>query len=460
MLLANGAQDGAISAVGQGNGMSIQQKSASQSHEAVVFFAGGEVGKEMLYPEFEALLDCVVPIRDFAGSVVEAAYVRVDDALAPVAVVLFFVPFDEDGFPDQRWNVPLRQLAERGARGPDLGGGPVRLVTRSQCPLAGQEDNLWEVSFNAGGNTLSQLQECLRINRLGIDAAEAPGPAQAVWSTAPQQPQAMPGAPQVAAGESPDALMAFMQQSQQQLAASQQRHQQEMQALQQRLAALQAEISTLQNEKGVLLQRVAEQNQVFERERSAMEHAGAEATASMRRELERVRQQFETERDAAIAQRDQRLREELQRLERERQVEEEHLAGLRTELTELRRDRLRLVNEGADKFFDALKEKGVKFVAFQPGAGHLTITTEDLARYLQDTETFVAEKCKVSPEHYRRWLAHYNSPQCQGSGGHGGPCGKPLTKVLKPADFVAGMSDRCEIHQQLPRTSAVSGKSA
>jgi len=447
-------------AVGQGIGMSIQQKSASQSHEAVVFFARGEVGKEMLYPEFEALLDCVVPIRDFAGSVVEAAYVRVDDALAPVAVVLFFVPFDEDGFPDQRWNVPLRQLAERGARGPDLGGGPVRLATRSQCPIAGQEESLWEVSFNANGNTLSQLQECLRSNRLGIDAADALGAAAAMWSNTPQQPQPMVLASQAVQGESSDALMAFMQQSQQQLAASQQHHQHEMQALQERLTALQAQVSTLQNEKGVLLQRLAEQNQVFERERSALERAGAEATENMRRELERVREQFASERDAAIAQRDQRLRAELLRLERERQVEEEHLGGLRTELTELRRDRLRLLNEGADKFFDALKEKGVKFVAFQPGAGHLTIATEDLARYLDDTETFVAEKCKVSPEHYRRWLAHYNSPLCQGSGGHGGPCAKPLSKVLKPADFVAGMSDRCEIHQQLPRTSAVSGKSA
>ena len=42
--------------------MSFQQKSSHQTHEAVVFFADGAVIKEMLYTEFEALLDCVVPM--------------------------------------------------------------------------------------------------------------------------------------------------------------------------------------------------------------------------------------------------------------------------------------------------------------------------------------------------------------------------------------------------------------
>ncbi|MFZ1293687.1 MAG: hypothetical protein WAR81_05755, partial [Pseudomonadales bacterium] len=143
---------------------------------------------------------------------------------------------------------------------------------------------------------------------------------------------------------------------------------------------------------------------------------------------------------------------ERERLGRELQAAEEQLQGLRTELTDLRRDKMRLMSDGADKFFDALKEKGVKFVAYQPGAGHLTIAMEDLSRYIEDTENFVAEKCAVSVEHYRRWLAHYTSPVCQGSAGDGGPCAKPLTRLLKPAEFVSGMHDRCDVHKQMPRT--------
>ena len=37
--------------------MSFQQKSSHQTHEAIVFFADGAIIKEMLYTEFEALLD-------------------------------------------------------------------------------------------------------------------------------------------------------------------------------------------------------------------------------------------------------------------------------------------------------------------------------------------------------------------------------------------------------------------
>ena len=87
--------------------MSFQQKSSHQTHEAIVFFADGAIIKEMLYTEFEALLDCVVPMREFVGRNMQAAYVRVDSALAVVATVLFYAPFDERGFPEQSWNVPL-----------------------------------------------------------------------------------------------------------------------------------------------------------------------------------------------------------------------------------------------------------------------------------------------------------------------------------------------------------------
>ena len=133
---------------------------------------------------------------------------------------------------------------------------------------------------------------------------------------------------------------------------------------------------------------------------------------------------------------------------------------MRSELTELRRDKLRLMGEGADKFFEALREKGIKLVSFQPGAGHLTIPVEELSRFLDDSDAFVAAKCGVGVEHYRRWLAHYGNPVCQGASGSGAPCAKPLQKMLKPADFVAGLHDRCDIHKQVPRSQTLQDRSA
>ena len=434
--------------------MTIHQKSSAQTQEAVIFFADGEIRREMLYPEFEALLDCVVPIRDFAGKTLEAAYVRLDARLAPVTVVLFLIPFDSDGFPEQHWDVPLRMLAERGVRGPDLGGGPVRLVTRSQCPIPQHEDQLWDIRFGAGGNTLAQLQERVLMNRLGLDVADqdvAQAP-PAAWSgtAAPAAPAMAPVA--APAGDSSETLLALMQQSSQQMALAREQHQRESMALQQQLAVLQQHARALEDEKQALLARAEQQARTLEEQRTAAEGRTRQLAEQARREIDAARQTLEGERDAALAERDARMREALARLERERETQEDQLHSLRSELTELRRDKLRLMGEGADKFFAQLKEKGVKFVAFQPGAGHLTIPMEDLNRYLEETEAFVAEKCGVSPEHYRRWLAHYNSPVCQGTAGSGAPCAKPLGKLLKPAEFVVGMHDRCDIHKQFPRT--------
>jgi hypothetical protein len=456
------------------NPMSISQKSAHQTHEAIVFFTGGGIGKEMLYTEFEALLDCVVPMRDFAGREQQAAYVRLDAGLSVVAVVLFVIRFDASGFPEQSWNVPLRQLAESGARGPDLGGGPVRLATRSQCPMPGQEKNLWDIQFGREGNTLDLLRERLRGNRLGIDATELaprpPPPSSASWT--PPGASAQPRAPaSTAATDSSETVLAVMQQGQQQMAMMQEQYQRELASMQERLGELQQRLHALENEKGLLHQQLEETTRHAEEAHRRDERKLQMIAERARAQLEAQRQELEAARDAVLAERDEQLRaalaerdshmsEELGRLERERQLQEDQLLSLRTELTELRRDKLRLMGDGADKFFDSLKEKGVKFVAFQPGAGHITIPMEDLNRYLEDTETFVAEKCHVSVEQYRKWLAHYNSPVCQGSAGHGGPCNKPLTRLLKPAEFVAGMHDRCDIHKQVPRSQTLRDKTA
>jgi hypothetical protein len=564
-----------------GQGMSIQQRQAQLSHEAIVFFRDGAVSKEMLYTEFEALLDCVVPMREFAGNNMEAAYVRLDGSLTLGAAVLFTVAFDASGFPEQSWNIPLRHLAESASRGPDMGSGAIRLATRSQCPIAGHEKNLWDVRYDIAGNTLNQLQEKLRINRLGLDADDvalqsppAMPPPQQWQMPAPQQNWQIP--PSIASArpaESTDAMLAMMQQNSQQFAQMEQNSrriaqmredvQRESLAAQQRLAAAQEQLQILTNEKAVLVEQLGmqaqkshgereqsdrkirqllehardereqlernlrevteklheERSQVeqklqqqaemsrlqlenlrseLERERNAalakrdeqlrqamerLEQERLAAAADQQRELREERERLEYERDSAIAERDERHRVEVERLEqerntgiaereralaerdeqwrieqenrdRERRQQEEQQAKLVAEITELRRDKLRLMGEGMDKFFESLNSKGVKFVSFQPGAGHVTIAMDDLHNFVNDTESYVAKKCGVSVEHYGRWLTHYTNPVCQGSSGSGGLCAKPLSKMLKPVEFVGGMHDRCEIHKQVPRSRA------
>ena len=49
--------------------------SGDNSYEAILFFSGQEVSREMLYQEFEALLDCVVPMLDFKGLIVDFSFI-------------------------------------------------------------------------------------------------------------------------------------------------------------------------------------------------------------------------------------------------------------------------------------------------------------------------------------------------------------------------------------------------
>ena len=91
--------------------MSMQNK--PQMVEAVLFFNERGICKEMHYPEFEALLDNVVQMHDFADQQVRCAFVLINPRLLVRAVVFFYLDFDEHGAADKGWNLPLRKLAEQ-----------------------------------------------------------------------------------------------------------------------------------------------------------------------------------------------------------------------------------------------------------------------------------------------------------------------------------------------------------
>jgi hypothetical protein len=447
--------------------MSIWQKSSQQSHEAIVFFAAADVSKEMLYTEFEALLDCVVPMRDFAGREIRAAYVRLDAGLKPSVVVLFLIPFDADGFPEQSWNLPLRQLAELSERSPDPGAQGLRLASRSQCPVPGWEQTLWDVESGPRGSTLARIRERLSMNRLGLDDTEAFDPPVADQSepvprvTAPSPAPA--AAVQLPVGAASDTMLALMQQSNLQMGLIREQSEREIVSMQQRLLELQQRNTLLEAERGELQRQSEQLSREFAGERELSAQLLQQAAENSGMNLEALRVELQAAGSVALAEQERALQDATAAREQSVQKErvdhaaelarlEEQLHSLSSELTELRRDKLRLMGDGSDRFFSLLKEKNVKFVAFQPGAGHVTVPVEDLSRFLDDTETFVAEKCGVSVEHYRRWLLHYTNPVCPVTSGSGAPCAKALQKVLKPADFTAGLQDRCEIHKQIPRS--------
>ncbi len=136
--------------------------------EAVLFFNERGVNKQMLYPEFEALLDGVVNMPEFADKEMRAAYVLINPRLLVRAVVTFIIDFDDNGGADRGWNIPLRHLAERAGRGPDLGAGPIRLACKSQCPVSWHQMHLWDPDLSPQHNDLLLIRDAAKRNHLGI----------------------------------------------------------------------------------------------------------------------------------------------------------------------------------------------------------------------------------------------------------------------------------------------------
>ncbi|MEH6491264.1 hypothetical protein [Halopseudomonas sp.] len=136
--------------------------------EAVMFFSERGICKEMLFPEFEALLDGLVASPEFADETVEAAFVQINSRLQVRAAVFFTLDFDLDGYVNRLWNMPLRQLAEKAERGPDMGGGPIRLVCLGYNKQPNYRPLLWKPGQRAGTNDLALIKDAVTRNTLGI----------------------------------------------------------------------------------------------------------------------------------------------------------------------------------------------------------------------------------------------------------------------------------------------------
>ncbi|MFY0663398.1 MAG: hypothetical protein JXQ97_02155 [Natronospirillum sp.] len=148
--------------------------------EAVFFFTDGQVSKEMLYSEFAAVLDGVVPLPHFSSSVASAVYAQLDEALTVTALVFFVLAFDSRGRVDSKWNVPLREMAERGKPGPRLCKTMPKLTCRSQGPTKFR-DHLWEPFGRSVHDPYREIERALKRNRLGL----LPGTTTSTKSTAP-----------------------------------------------------------------------------------------------------------------------------------------------------------------------------------------------------------------------------------------------------------------------------------
>ena len=442
--------------------------------EAVMFFHDGVVIKEMLYPEFEALLDQVVGVPEFTGKEVKAAFLRINPQLKLRAAVFFKIDFDAKGYVNKYWNIPLGHLADNAGKGPDLGAGPIKLSCRSQCSVSWHQRTLWDPELDRKPNTLESITSALTRNRLGLEKIEEEDLADFSFSAKDGQKG------DFGDKASRELKASLEKQFQRELKDRVSSLQQEYKL---RVASMKAEAQEYlervhhhyREEQASLKESIATTKQLFTEEKnknSRLKSMLDQQAAAMQQtreqllgELEEVRDgeqnkltelmaRFELEKQSAVNTAKAELKEMLDMREVELFYREEQLSNLREEVGQLRQEKQIMLNESGDRLLQKLASAGITYVAYHAGIDPVSVPLVDIGRYLESPVSYVAEKCGVDVDLYQHWLSHYELPVCNFRDANGITCGDPIRKVSKPGRFIAGESDRCSKHARFTEAVA------
>jgi hypothetical protein len=456
--------------------MSMQNK--PQMVEAVLFFSErGGICKQMFFPEFEALLDGVVNMPEFADQQMRVAYALINPRLLIKALVFFYLDFDEKGAPDSGWNIPLQHLAERAGRGPDLGAGPIRLACRSQCPVSWHQMHLWDPSLTPGNNDLALLRDVVKRNSLGLlveeDAPQAVAPER--LQMASEDKWYAPDSAQEEAVKASDKfdqehrlktaqlikqqrlrISSLTQQHEEELAKFKLASDEQSKNLQAQIYGLHQALRQQEEHNAELKAQLAAQAASFQSSREEMTAQLRELERDGRSETDSLRAQFESEMQAKIAAAVAEYKEQVAIRDVELAYRGEQDTQALQEINRLKRAYTELVSQGGDQILERLAKLGVVFVVYHPGAGHLTIPLQDIATYQDNPLAYAAAKCFVSEEQYRHWLAHYQQPSCEALLPSGERCAIPIDRIDTPSRFALGESNCCARHKASSRLRTVS----
>ena len=407
-------------------------------YAAVRFVEGAQVARQMRAQEFGAFLDGYVGLSDLADTDVKAVYVLLDGQLQVRSLVFFRIWFDEEGRADSHWNLPVEELALEGASGPDLGAGPIRLVCRSQCPRPALADELWDPDMSPGQNQFQAIRKAIEANSLNFRrlAPEVPDeqvPVLRAQASGGQEDSERADRTRLARLIRAQRLRIKTLQSvhRDSVAEIRREHRLEMQGLRAEVAELEQgrERQRLVNEQ--LKERLAERNQQYlNLQEQLQQQATATEAGAQTRGAELVL-----------------LNEQLERRRRELALRDERIALLEQELEEIQQQ-----EPAEDTLMRHLKDQSVFLVAYHAGLGHMTLPFDDIERYFLNPTGFAADKCGLNEPAYLDWLDHYEQPVCRHQH-QGRLCGQPVMRVSQPAEFRAGLDDRCDQHRPAARAS-------
>lgn len=428
-------------------------------HAAVFFWGAQGITRQMLFSEFEALLDGLVALPDYKDEDARAAYVLISNTGKITSIVFFKIYFDEEGRADSGWNIPVERLADISGKGPDMGAGPIRLGCRSQCAINWHQNELWDPDMTPGSNDFIKLRKAVEGNRLrlkfDIEESEVP----TLESAEPPVVQSENLDPEVDEDLDQNKRLKLARllkeqrlrirtlESYRENAASDADREQriiihayknEIQHLKQTNEQLKVQNEKLQeklssrNEQYIDLQdKVTDQTRLVESLEDKLKNANAEERDQI--EIEKLTAELKL------------LREQLDRRDLDLAYREEKEEQLRAELDEVKEAQMSQASD--DSILDTLRELEVVYTAYHPGVGHVTMTGSDIKDYVKNPIGFVAAKCFVTEEQYRAWLDHYENPVCRHQNQDGTLCMAEVEKISSPSDFELGVEDRCDQHK-------------
>lgn len=427
---------------------------------AVYFFGREGIAREMLHSEFEALLDGVVPAADWALQEARAVYLEIDKDLHVTAAVFFKVSFDAKGVVVPSWRLPLQDLAKNASKGPDMDSGPISLACASHCPITYYTAELWNPDMRPGSSHFAQLKKAVKRNRLGlhfrplaehedsrVSAAEAQV-TQLIEQKLSQQlrrqyEKDFRNHMAQLLKEQRLRLSTLGADKEAALAELKREHSRRVEQLRWELEEKDRLFAEAEERNEQLKQTIEGQASKIQGLREYFEHKLEKAQGEEVEHVNALKENYALELEAKVAAATTELTEALQMRDVELCYRNEQEAQLREEIARLREENKEILAHSGDQLLQKLHQKGVNFVTYQPGAGHITLPLTEISRFVDNPQQFAADHCGVSLQHYQAWLSHYQAPVCQGYASSGRPCNADVPRAAVPADFHPGETNLC-----------------
>ncbi len=471
----------------------------SKRYAEVIFLLKDEqIEKQMLLSEFEAVLDGVVSLVDQKNQSCRSLYLQVNESLQISACVLFVIDFDDAGNTPANWHLPFTQLVDQAGKGPNLGAGFIRLAFNGQCSVPWHNNKLWSpddfpdvflLAQTAVAENRLELEFSSTEERDGIPLSELDMGmfGQMQGNDTPFDVQDSIETERVQLDAGPDLLAhqwhlkfkAFEKEYNQKLNEFKQgtdksfsnvregyerrllcvteEYEKTLEEVTQELIQVKLRLDIMASQKQSLEDVNQSQKQQIDVLQEKMEVLRKQSEQKNRDELQSTIKKYEIQSEDTLSEINERWKIETEKKDEELRARNELVKQIQKEVCDLRRDKIRLVNSGADKFLESLEKLGINFIAFHPGAGHMSIPLVDMTIYMENPIGYAASRCLVSEEHYRLWLQHYENPICrfQISKDKEDVCGGRIKRVDVPKTFKGGVTDRCVKH---PSVSAEWGK--